>query len=59
MRSGDLVKDTQVEDTDEKLWTTSLIPPTSTIIRFIKFDNLYNNGKYGVKKSVTKIQRLD
>ena len=34
----------------------SLLLPRSTMICFIKFDNLYNNGKYGVKKSITKIQ---
>ena len=59
MRTGDLDKDTQVEDIDEMLYMKSLLPPRSTIICFFKFDYLYNNGKYGVKKSITKIQGLD
>ena len=38
----------------------SLVPGKSNIICFIKFNYLYNlNGKYGVKKSVTKIQILE
>ena len=38
----------------------SLVHDNSKIICFIKFDYLYNlNGKYGVKKFVTKIQLLE
>ena len=37
-----------------------LLPKKSKIICFIKFQYLYNNhGKYGVKKIITKIKKLE
>ena len=37
-----------------------LLPSNSKMVLFIKFDYLYNNrGKYGVKRSISKIMKLE
>ena len=54
-----LIKDDPIKERsndDLKL----LLPSNSKMVLFIKFDYLYNNrGKYGVKRSISKIMKLE
>ena len=53
-------KDGDCLQPEKNVSIAKLIPPRSNIVCFFKLSYLYNfNGKFGVKKVVTKIQLLD